>query len=242
MKARDFRDRARRALSGHWFVAVIAGFIATLFGAASGITFNFELPNYDSFDPDGTTEGLGYIVSGLNQELEADKLIPFIIIGVIFMLWWVVLMYVVASVVSVGYAEFNLDLVDKFTPRIKTLFAHFDKTKTAVVAGLMVFVRVLIGTIFFIIPGIITAYKYIAVYYIIAENPGISAKDALEKSKEVMWHNKWRAFCLDLSFIGWHLLSALTLGIASLWITPYRQAAHAAFYREICSESESLSW
>jgi len=51
--------------------------------------------------------------------------------------------------------------------------------------------------------------------------------------------NKWRLFCLRLSFIGWDLLCALfTLGIGFLWLNPYKQVAEAAFYREICREKE----
>lgn len=45
--------------------------------------------------------------------------------------------------------------------------------------------------------------------------------------------NKWRLLCLDFSFIGWDILSAFTLGIGDLWLTPYRSAAAAAFYREL---------
>jgi uncharacterized membrane protein len=45
--------------------------------------------------------------------------------------------------------------------------------------------------------------------------------------------NKWRFFCLTLSFIGWNMLGILTLGIASIWVVPYEQAAIAAFYKEI---------
>ena len=239
MKARDFRDRARMALSGHWFVAIIAGIIATMFGAASGFTFNFNFNfDFDSLDLGGSTEGL----SNFAPQLDPDITIP-VLIGVgVAMLVYVAIMFVLACVISVGYAEFNLDLVDRYTPRIKTLFSHFGQTKTAVVAGLMIFVRVFIGTIFFVIPGIITAFKYVAVYYIIAENPGISAKEALERSKELMWHNKWRYFCLSLSFIGWHLLSVLTFGVASIWVVPYCQAAYATFYREIQREQEEACW
>ena len=45
--------------------------------------------------------------------------------------------------------------------------------------------------------------------------------------------NRWRLFCLHFSFIGWDILSSLTLGIGNLWLRPYKQAANAAFYREI---------
>ena len=42
-----------------------------------------------------------------------------------------------------------------------------------------------------------------------------------------------RLFCLRFSFIGWDILSILTLGIGDLWRTPYQNAATAAFYREL---------
>ena len=45
--------------------------------------------------------------------------------------------------------------------------------------------------------------------------------------------NRWRLFCLEISFIGWAILSALTLGIGNLWLRPYTESATAAFYREI---------
>ena len=52
----------------------------------------------------------------------------------------------------------------------------------------------------------------------------------------MMKGNKWRLFCLDFSFIGWDLLCLLTLGILSFWVTPYRQAAYAAFYQNLLVE------
>jgi len=45
--------------------------------------------------------------------------------------------------------------------------------------------------------------------------------------------NRFRLFCLEFSFIGWSILCAFTLGIGNLWLTPYRQVATAAFYREV---------
>ena len=85
----------------------------------------------------------------------------------------------------------------------------------------------------FIIPGLIAAYRYQLTGYILAENPEMGANDAITRSKELMKGNKWRLFCLDFSFIGWDILSAFTLGIGDLWLTPYRSAAAAAFYREL---------
>ena len=61
----------------------------------------------------------------------------------------------------------------------------------------------------------------------------MGANDAITRSKELMKGNKWRLFCMEISFIGWMILSVFTFGIGDLWLTPYRAAAHAAFYREL---------
>ena len=50
----------------------------------------------------------------------------------------------------------------------------------------------------------------------------------------MMAGNRWRLFCLQFSFIGWDILCALTLGIGNLALRPYRHAAEAVFYRELC--------
>lgn len=79
----------------------------------------------------------------------------------------------------------------------------------------------------------IASYSYAMTEYILAENPEISANEAITMSKQMMDGNKWRLFCLDFSFIGWDILCGLTLGIGYLWLTPYKQAARAIFYREV---------
>jgi uncharacterized membrane protein len=89
----------------------------------------------------------------------------------------------------------------------------------------------------FIFPGIYAAYGYAMTPYILAENPEMTANEAITKSKELMNGNRWRLFCLELSFIGWSLLCILfTLGIGVFWLKPYMEASFAAFYREITVE------
>ena len=85
----------------------------------------------------------------------------------------------------------------------------------------------------FIIPGIVATYSYAMTEFILAEHPELTASEAIAQSKEMMTGNRWRLFCLHISFIGWDILCAFTLGIGNLWLRPYKQAANAAFYREI---------
>ena len=64
--------------------------------------------------------------------------------------------------------------------------------------------------------------------------------EAIGRSKELMMGNKWRLFCLQLSFIGWNLLCVLTLGIGYLWLTPYQNAAETAFYLEVTGRADAM--
>lgn len=89
-------------------------------------------------------------------------------------------------------------------------------------------------TLLLIIPGIMASYSYAMTGYILAEHPELTASEAIAQSKDMMAGNRWRLFCLQFSFIGWDILCALTLGIGNLALRPYRHAAEAAFYRELC--------
>ena len=85
-----------------------------------------------------------------------------------------------------------------------------------------------------IIPGIIKAYQYRMIPYILAEHPDMPRKEVFYYSKMMMKGNKWKAFVLDLSFIGWWILSGLTLGILSIfYVNPYYQSTCAALYQAL---------
>ncbi len=89
-------------------------------------------------------------------------------------------------------------------------------------------------TLLFIVPGIIKAYEYRMIPYLIAENPNMSYKEAFAKSKNMMMGNKWDTFVLDLSFLGWFILNSLTCGILGLfYVNPYYYATDANLYRAL---------
>ncbi len=82
-----------------------------------------------------------------------------------------------------------------------------------------------------IIPGIVKSYEYRMIPYLLAEHPEMSKEEAFARSKEMMSGNKWKAFVLDLSFIPWRLLSAVTLGIVGIfYVNPYVFQTNAALY------------
>lgn len=80
---------------------------------------------------------------------------------------------------------------------------------------------------------VIARYRYAMSDYVLAENPDMTVGDALRESTRMMKGNKWRLFCLELSFIGWILLGCLSFGIGFIWIDPYMYQTEAAFYHEV---------
>ena len=117
---------------------------------------------------------------------------------------------------------------------IESLFDGFrNGLGNNIVASVLVQIFTFLWALLFIIPGIVKSYSYSMTYFILADNPEMSATDAINASRKMMDGNKWRLFCLDLSFIGWYLLSILTLGILALWISPYNMMARAEFYESL---------
>ena len=117
--------------------------------------------------------------------------------------------------------------------KIGNMFNGFHKFAENLLLYLMIAIFTFLWALLFIIPGIIKGFSYSMAPYIKNDHPEYDWKQCINESKRMMDGYKWQYFCLQFSFIGWSLLSSLTLGIGNLWLTPYRQAATAAFYREI---------
>lgn len=100
-----------------------------------------------------------------------------------------------------------------------------------VITMLLRVVFIALWTLLLIIPGIIKSYEYRMIPYLLAENPDLEWRDAFATSKRMMDGEKWNAFVLDLSFIGWILLSLVTLGLVGIfYVNPYKGLTDAALY------------
>lgn len=236
-RAKDFRAEARRALKGHWKLALVVGFLAVLLGGAAGTVDVVDLNlNYGDGGAQANLQIFGQSLD-LNRILQggditavvAASLLYFSVVALVI----AIIRIIIGCVVEVGYAKFNMDLIDGEEGKIETLFRYFKQWGTMLWAGILQIIYILLWSLLFIIPGIIAAYRYAMTSYILAENPELAASEAIARSKEMMKGNKWRMFCMQFSFIGWDILSSFTLGIGDLWLTPYKSAADAAFYREL---------
>ena len=106
-------------------------------------------------------------------------------------------------------------------------------TGKTMLAGFLMGIFEILWSMLFVIPGIIKSIAYSMTFYIIAENPEISATDAIKKSQEMMQGHKMEYFILQLSFIPWLILVSFTFGLAGIYVMPYMSATRANFYKSI---------
>ena len=216
----DFRREAKFALKGNYSISLLVAVIAYLLGvqvSSGGISFNIKTEDMESILP---------------KYMTFELLIVLCLIGLMILIS-IVGSFIIGSIVKTGYAKFNLNLVNFEKVNIGLLFKYFKYTKKMIITNLVIMLKIFLWSLLFIIPGIIKAYSYAMVPYILAENPNLSTKEALDLSKKMMNGNKWRLFCLQISFIGWIILCALTFGIGYIFLAPYQKAAEACFYKDI---------
>lgn len=249
--AADFRAIARDALRGKWLVAVLTGFVASLMGACIAT---------------GGGSGSSGSSSASTQlsDLHAPRfLFTFFVILVFLAVVWLMVTIVIGGAGKLGYATFNLKLVDHEEAVFSDLFSQFHRLGAGFCMNFLMGLFTFLWSLLFVIPGIIKSFSYAMTPYILAEHPEMTATEAITESRRIMAGNKWRLFCLGFSFIGWNLLCSLPLLIsmsivagvvmtignwgAVLWLipcciptfigvlflTPYREAAYAAFYRDV---------
>lgn len=144
----------------------------------------------------------------------------------------------IASIVISGpliVAEFRyfIALNKKENPTVGTAFTNFGKDFLGNVgAYILQSIYTFLWMLLFIIPGIIKTYAYSMTLFLKSKNPEMKAGEAIDLSQKIMDGKKWKLFCLEISFIGWALLSILTLGIGLLFLLPYISASHVAFFED----------
>ena len=140
----------------------------------------------------------------------------------------------VTGLVSLGYISLYISLLRGKTPTFEgSISAITENIGTKFVSTLLVSLYTFLWSLLFIIPGIVKSYSYAMTPYILLDRPELSATDAIKESEKMMNGHKMELFILDLSFIGWILLSMLTCGILVLYVEPYMMATKSAFYLEL---------
>lgn len=148
-----------------------------------------------------------------------------------------VLAIIVTYPLAYGFAILFLDLFREGKPiDIGRLFDGFKDFGRVWGTLILVAIYTILWTCLLIIPGIVKSYSYALTPFILKDEPELKYNAAIEKSMRMMNGYKMKLFLLDLSFIGWMILSILTLGIGLLFLQPYMNTARAAFYEDLKAE------
>lgn len=218
------RARARENLRGSWGVSIAAMLVAGILGGTMvsggfGLNLNVDTEVL-ALLPEALAAALAAAAASVASIGSTLNLVHFILGGVI----------------QLGYSKFLLAQHDGQTYQVKDLFSQFDRFS---VGFLQKFLRTLyttLWTLLFIIPGIVKRLSYAMTPYILNDHPEMTAKQAIRLSQELMDGYKGDLFMFELTFIGWDILNALTLGIGSFWLSPYKEAANVSFYRQILED------
>ena len=163
---------------------------------------------------------VGVIVAAISGALSATFVGPMIVSGLL----------------SVASSRYFLDRV-RGNIEPKQIETSIDGIKNNVLGslltGILYNVFVAIGSMIFVIPGIIFGFSFSMAFYIINDHPEMTAMEALRESHRLMKGHKMQYFLLNLSFIGWMILGSLCFGVGTLWVSAYMSTASAAFYEEL---------
>lgn len=233
----QLKEKAKFATKVNYWKAVIVSLIISLvvsggamFGGFNTSSFTQSKSNYQEMD---------HTIGSFTDE-------QMIIFAIAFFVTFTIVLVVALAIglvvdaflllpLSVGCSRFFLKNLNEPAKTKEVMYA-FDSKHYKNIAKIM-FLReifIMLWGLLFIIPGIVKSYEYRMIPYLLAENPEMTKQQAFQLSRQMMNGNKWKAFVLDLSFLGWRILSLITMGILGIfYVNPYYNQTCAAFYEVI---------
>lgn len=149
---------------------------------------------------------------------------------------WHILTGILVCAIPLGIATCFLDVARHSDYSCARVFAAFRSTRFFFKIVLMELLKstiIALWSLLLIVPGILKYYSYSMAELIITDHPEYSPFQALAESKKMMYGHRMELFRLQLAFLPWLLLTLLTIGIASLWVSPYYNTAKSKFYLEL---------
>ena len=205
----EIKKRAWNGLKNYYWYAVLCGILLGLLGSLSIIPWLIGaglLKVCICLSP--ITPFLGYIIDGIY-----------------------------ADILEVGEINYYLrSIKDRSSAPVSTIFSGFKSGYYGNSAKILIFRNIFqfLWSLLFVFPGIVKSYEYRMIPYILEENPGIDKEEAFARSRTMMSGNRWKAFVLDLSFLGWYILNGMTLGILGIfYVNPYVNQTNAALYLKL---------
>lgn len=223
---RELKSNAKILMKANYWKAVVVSIVlGILLGSGAGSAQSTT---------SGSKDELNEVFANYSTETVAMFFIAVAgIFAVAFIIHFVLKLFV-WNILEVGCQKFFLNCSGE-DAKVKDIFYGFKNGYGCAIA--VMFLRslfIFLWSLLLIIPGIIKSYEYRMVPYILADNPGLTSREVYAKSKEMMRGQKWNAFVLDLSFLGWNILGVITFGIVSVfYVAPYQNLTNAQLYNTL---------
>lgn len=218
----DLKEKAKAVLKTNYWQAFVVALVIFLLGA-------------DGSSGGSSSGSSRYNLNMNNPYWESGRVVG-VALGVA--LIFIVIRLFVGYMLEVGGRKFFIRAAEgesqmNYLGYVFKSGTYWDVFKAMLYRGVLVF----LWTLLLIIPGIIKGYAYSMVPYILADNPNMSPKRAVELSNQMTMGQKMDMWILDLSFIGWYILGAIALGIGVLFVNPYNYATKAELYKILREEA-----
>lgn len=212
IKCSDLRSSALQSLRGNWKPVVLATLVYFL---------------------------LAFLIPGPSSVLDRMGLIPSLsAVAAISCGSFVVGVFFIAPL-QFGYCNSILEATRGDIQNTTHNMFHFGfgwKYGRSLGTMILVAIYTFLWSLLLIIPGIIKTYAYSMALFVSRDYPDIPVDDCIYLSRKLMNGYKFKLFCLQLSFLGWFILSVLTCGIGFLWLVPYYYASVARMYETLKAE------
>lgn len=221
----EFKFRGKEAFKRNYgsavAVALLMEIVTLLFGSNSGVNATVNENSYVEY-----SSGVHYSTNvPIIGALIGGIAVATVLIGILLQVF-------VENVLEVGGKRFFI-LNQTSRPGISTIIDIFKSGNYGNVVLIMFLQNLFVSlwSLLLVVPGIVKHYEYLMIPYILAENPGMDRQEVFKISKQMMDGYKMDAFVMDLSFIGWYLLSICTCGLLNIfYVNPYKEAAFAEVY------------
>ncbi len=230
---KEIRAQGKAAFLRNYRLCVISSFLMSLF-----------VPLTSAMSNDGSLFTRGFDLSGDKLSLISSVIsggTPIFILKLLGIsgLVMVILNTAIFNPLKTGSARFFLKNVDENASSDDIAWIFKERYLTALAANFIIDILTLGAWCLLIFPGLIVKYVYILVPYIMADEKEINCIQALRRSRRMMRGQKWRFFVFDMSFLGWLILSWITIGIFGIfYVNPYKDCADAVLYKKIKEEYE----
>lgn len=224
----ELKTHAKSILKlSYWKVVLVSLILGFISGGSSSGSSSASLRQWNNNNGNNTNY---YDLFG-NLEMVGIFIVTFLTVFIFVFVISLALSFFVFCPIEVGCQRFLVGSLKRPTNLNELSFAftnsYMNVVKTQFLRGIFTF----LWSLLFVIPGIIKSYEYRMIPYILAENPSIDSKEAFARSKAMMDGDKWNAFVLDLSFIGWHILGFFTCFILNIfYVNPYYHLTCAELY------------